>query len=680
MSRSEFRALAEEVGWGQVDPDIVGQAGEGGIESRSHCPRHTLLGWHHRGVHAMFQTAHATSVTEYDDKWLVGPFRLPCTEPCRVVPSNVAVTYKPVVDDLGQLSKKLKARVTINCTFGDEDSPNAGVRKGDRTTSLPSHQSHAEGAAITDSLFRTARHRAEQYCTDMTGAFSFLVEQRDEWWLTVRFWLVRRPAPKPLLLGFFLQPRTLFGGTWGPNRFTRVQRCKRARVRARQARFDSEAVYPAEVLAALAERAKLQRAGLLPKGVEQLMAASLQEFIDDESGSSGSDPVAMPPELAHIDVGEIVRRTAASGARPAAADSRAMVHCCISIDETERIGFEHSMEKVQCGDGIVVLGLRADVEADVSDCPPAKALVIIAELDLMGALVRAGSGLERDMVERNTGRLSNLSQIEPRLVLHLHAGYALSAATTKQRGGQARRKLALVPVRLASAIGAEFMALIGAACAFLRANEGVPLLHVAAFPALDSPGMLTVVTDASGEDGVGGYAFSHDQPTKVFLVSSVWPLYVQEALSYSAMRIKAREGMPLAASLSMPAGETFGQWAVAETVRLEGVRVMAVTALGDCKPASIAITTAKSKSPVMRDIVTASRETCKLWLGVQVVRKWNTDGDLLSHPSEIGRVEQAAREAGLDVVVLPVHPSCFRRLVGSIAANLVRRLQAAARP
>ena len=107
---------------------------------------------------------------------------------------------------------------------------------------------------------------------------------------------------------------------------------------------------------------------------------------------------------------------------------------------------------------------------------------------------------------------------------------------------------------------------------------------------------------------------------------------------------------------------------------------MAVTALGDCKPASIAITTAKSKSPVMRDIVTASRETCKLWLGVQVVRKWNTDGDLLSHPSEIGRVEQAAREAGLDVVVLPVHPSCFRRLVGSIAANLVRRLQAAARP
>ena len=678
MSRAAFRELVEETGWRRVDPDIADQAGEGGIESRSHCPRHTLLGWHHRGVHDMFETAHATSVTEYEDKWLIGSFALPPTEPCRVIPSNVAITHKPTVDDLGLLTTKLKARVTTNCTFGDDDSPNAGVLKGDRTTALPSHQTHAESSAITDSVFRRAGERGLQYCTDMTGAFSFLVEQRDEWWLTVRYWTVRREG-KTRKTGFFLQPRMLFGGTWGPNRFTRVQRCKRSRVRARQAEFDAGTPYPRGVQEAMLERSRLQRSGALPAGAEQLMAASLQDFIDDESGSSGSDSVAMPKELAHIDVADIAARTEASGARPAPVDSRAMVHCCISIDETERVGFEHSIEKVQCGDAIVVLGLRADLAADVSDCPPAKALVIIAELAHMAALIKRGESLEREMIERNTGRLSNLSQIEPQLVLYLHSGYALSASTTSRGGGLARRKLRMVPVKLHGVVGSEFMALLTAATEFLVKNEGVPLVHVAAFPALDTEGMLTIVTDASGEDGVGGYAFSADEPKRVYVVASVWPEDIQAALSYAAMRIKAKAAVPLAASFSMPAGETFGQWAVAESVRLAGVRVAAVTALGDCKPASIAITSAKSKSPVMRDIVAASRRTCEQWLGVQVWRKWNSDGDLLSHPGEVHRVVQAARDAGLDVIVLPIHPDCFCELRESIAANLVRRQQAAPR-
>ena len=103
----------------------------------------------------------------------------------------------------------------------------------------------------------------------------------------------------------------------------------------------------------------------------------------------------MPMELAHIDVAEIARRTLESGARPAAADSRVMVHCCFSIDESERIGLEHSIEKVQCGDAIVVLGLRADIEAEVARCEASRVLASLggeAAQTLGWATARAQQG------------------------------------------------------------------------------------------------------------------------------------------------------------------------------------------------------------------------------------------------------------------------------------------------
>ena len=647
----------------------------------------------------MFDAAHKTALKEFEDDWLIGPYPLPPAEPCRVIPSNVAVQNKPTVDDEGRLSQKVKARVTANLTFGDEESPNSGVRRGDRTTGLPSHQSHTNGAAITDSAFRRAGVAGAQYCTDLTGAFSFLQLQRLDWWLQVRYWVLFVGASgtreAQTLAGYYFQPRLLFGGGWGPNRFMRVQRCKRARVVKRQAAFDAACPYPQEVIEVVKLRTQMQQDGILPAGVEQVMMASLQEFIDDESGSSGSDSVPMPMELAHIDVAEIARRTLESGARPAAVDSRVMVHCCFSIDESERIGLEHSIEKVQCGDAIVVLGLRADIEADVSDCPPSKAMVMVAELEFMAGQVERKEALDREMVERNTGRLTNISQIEPSLVLHLHAGYALSTSMSKATEGKARRRLKSVHVRGDSVIGREFRALLAAAIELLTANEGVPLLHVAAFPAQGTPGTLAVVTDASGEDGVGGYAFHADLPGWVFVVASAWPADVLAAIVHSMRPAWEKAAMPAEPSCSMPAAETFGAWGVAETVRRaelgsatrselglvgsETLPCVAVMAGGDCKPASSALTNAKSKSALMKDLVVASRETCEKWMGVQVIRKWNTDADLLSHPDEVWKVVQAAREANLRVATLPVHPFCFDTLRRGIASAFARKQQAGER-
>eukprot|EP00965_Chrysotila_dentata_P182717 6033252-Pleurochrysis_carterae.AAC.1 len=47
-------------------------------------------------------------------------------------------------------------------------------------------------------------------------------------------------------------------------------------------------------------------------------------------------------------------------------------------------------------------------------------------------------------------------------------------------------------------------------------------------------GVVTVVTDASGIDGVGDYAFVAGRAEEVWLASEMWPADVQEALTRAA--------------------------------------------------------------------------------------------------------------------------------------------------
>eukprot|EP00965_Chrysotila_dentata_P141355 4671889-Pleurochrysis_carterae.AAC.1 len=52
---------------------------------------------------------------------------------------------------------------------------------------------------------------------------------------------------------------------------------------------------------------------------------------------------------------------------------------------------------------------------------------------------------------------------------------------------------------------------------------------------MDAGGAITCTTDASGVDGVGGYAFTVDAPGEVWLVSEWWPADVATTLQRSAM-------------------------------------------------------------------------------------------------------------------------------------------------
>ena len=43
------------------------------------------------------------------------------------------------------------------------------------------------------------------------------------------------------------------------------------------------------------------------------------------------------------------------------------------------------------------------------------------------------------------------------------------------------------------------------------------------------PGCLTAVTDASGEDGFGGYAFGADSPNTIYILSAEWPPFANRS-------------------------------------------------------------------------------------------------------------------------------------------------------
>jgi len=74
------------------------------------------------------------------------------------------------------------------------------------------------------------------------------------------------------------------------------------------------------------------------------------------------------------------------------------------------------------------------------------------------------------------------------------------------------------------------------------------------------------VTDASGEDGIGGYAFHPGTPGVVWLMADAWPDDVLAALAHAAVPRAERTSNRGVAACSMPLSELFGPWAMAAAV------------------------------------------------------------------------------------------------------------------
>ena len=178
----------------------------------------------------------------------------------------------------------------------------------------------------------------------------------------------------------------------------------------------------------------------------------------------------------------------------------------------------------------------------------------------------------------------------------------------------------------------------------VQTNAGVSIAPERSFPPRDHPGAVTVTSDASGIDGVGGYVFHASYPQDVWIISEVWPADILAALRTAA----AGEGD--GPSLSMPAAELFGSVAITAAVAAAiGSSPSAVFAITDCAPAAGVINTATSGVRQLRSLISIARACAPLWLGIAIPREANVDADRLSHPHLYDAVAADAVAAGLRV-------------------------------
>jgi hypothetical protein len=281
---------------------------------------------------------------------------------------------------------------------------------------------------------------------------------------------------------------------------------------------------------------------------------------------------------------------------------------------------------------------------------------------------------------RLVGRLNNLSQVAPGLRPRLHGGYAITEARWSREG---RSRGGMTDMRPDGRACRDWIALLDYAAQELGTNVGVRMAPRTLAPTREELGTLTTVTDASGEDGFGGYAFSADHPGVIFMMSAPWSPRALAALHASASVPEAelrRRASPKAAEyLSMPAAELFAHVAIV-TAASRTVTVDRVVAVGDCGPAIAAIDAAYSPNPQVRSLLADAFATTQSWVGAKIPRTANVDADRLSHPATFADVKADARRAGLHVCELQPSQEDWEALHRAVAASAARPTRSKKRP
>jgi hypothetical protein len=283
----------------------------------------------------------------------------------------------------------------------------------------------------------------------------------------------------------------------------------------------------------------------------------------------------------------------------------------------------------------VELGLRLDGRDWSLSCSALKhQLMTHAVLKFQEAL-RRNDYLNADEIETFVGRALHLCQIWPAVFAFLRGGYALTnVRATARPGCPFRRRVRRVRLRPDGMRALEFSELLAVITTHLEANASVALAGAAAVDTSSSAARLISVTDVSGVDGVGGFVFSPSTPGVVTIVSEAWPPDIQIALDEAA-KPRAERAID-APSLSLPAGELFGMWAVplaAAELHGEPEILRSITAVGDCDPAARCIARGAGRTRVMGGLVQLLNQTTGDCLPVAIPRRLNFDADRLSHPN-----------------------------------------------
>ena len=676
LDRSAVRRVAAEMDW--EDSDLLGQIGEGGVEVRSDCSLDIVLAFNHDSFFDELEAAGKVVEAHIAEEWVAKPTRHLPFVPCRLQPRGVVMQSrtKPAPDG-GGVCEYLKPRVTTDSSFGGLDSVNGNVRPVDRGVELPSAQKHARAWGIVSTAAPPPRPgapavSAEGYVVDAESAYSFLVVQVADWWLQAFVWWDEHGK-----CGFAVDTRMGFGGAFGPNRFQRTSLFACAYIQRLQAEFDADQPPPAATQAWCDERRRLQRIGELPPGFAHALAMYLQSFIDDFTGVALNDRVVVPAWISDeerafalarwppgkldaaleagalhmVGVGYPTAQMVASGCVPSAPDSRVGVHARLAAIGLRRLGFVDAIDKAMVGSPLPLLGLRADGERRRLDCPDGKRDAVLADAEEQLEWL----GVEQPFVDRRrsqrlVGRLCSLSQVAPALRPSLHGGYAVTRASW-MAGGRMRSPSQLLLAQGSSAHTA-WMETLCLAVELVGLNAGVSLAPPLHFPERSSPGALTCTSDASGVDGIGAYAFLADKPGVVWVLSELWPAEVRDALAAAADEGQAelrQAGSHSAAQwCSTAVAELFGHVVLPAAIA-EVEHVHCVFSIGDCSPATAAVTALHSGNPKLRAVLPAARRVTGLWLGVHVKREYNRDCDRLSHPERAEEVVAEAERAGLEV-------------------------------
>ena len=691
LDRGAFSRVLEEMQW--HDEDIRKQAGEGGVEARVDCELATVLAFHHDSLVNEWARAEETVAAHMQEGWVQPPRRTLPFVPCRLQPRGVVMQSRVRIDKDGKPEEYLKPRITTDSSHGGEHSTNAGVPEGERALRLPSGLTFGRGWAIVRSAFTGASPRdggateVGGYAVDAEQAYSFCQVQRRDWWTQCFVWFDEHGNA-----GTAIDERMQFGGSFGPNRFERISTPVSARADRLQACLDEQQPPPLCAQQWSADRRERQQRGELPDGESQCGARFIQSYIDDITGVGACDRVQIPSYLGHIHIP--TDHMEAVGCVVPPRDSRLFVYATMVVFALEEVGLSAPPSKIMIGSPVIALGLRFDGGRNRIDCPDIKRLGVMAACDEAAARARPSEGrptVERAHARRLVGRLCNLSQVAPDIGAVLHAGYAVA----DPRSGRAREATvgkASIELKEGGEPQHAWLDMLHKARADIEKNEGVPMAPRLRAMGRSAPGSLTSVTDASGDDGVGGYAFMPEHPRMVYMMSASWPTDIRNALAASAdegeAALRAAGGNGAAPWLPMPAAELFGSIVlpalvarhVAEarsytrvdgsTLHAAAVSVARSFAIGDCMPAAAVLRAMRGRGPQMRTLLASARKAAWSWLGVHVKREANLDGDRLSHPRLAPEVQADAEAAGLTAVWLTPTEADWQLLRDAITAGV----------
>ena len=639
IDREALRRVAELISW--PDMDICDQISEGGVEARADCELAIVLTFHHPSLTAEVAVAAKAVEANLKEEWVTPPTRHLPFVPCRLQPRGLVFQSRTRVLPDGSVEEYDKPRVTSDGSFGGIDSSNAALQDDDRGVALPSAQTLGRGWAVCASAFPRAPRAPSDagvggYCVDAESAYSFCCVQEADLWLQCFCWWDEVGSS-----GFVVDYRMGFGGAFAPNRFERLSALVSAYIQFLQDEFDDANPYPLCAQRWISDREAMQSRGELPPGRLQTSPRYLQPFIDDFCGATSTDKVSPPPSVASIRIDP--KFVEALGHTPFAADTRVHVHAQLAVLGLRTVGLVAAPHKIACCEPLPALGLLFRGTDQRICCPPGKLSAV--EFSCQSELQALADSCEVRLAraERLLGRLCSLAQVAPDLRAELTGGYRACSSIRRAPSMSVRRLAPGSPAFIA------WRGLLTAAPRLIAARDGVEMAPRLIAPGRFVAGSLTSVTDASGDDGVGGYAFLAGTPRHVFILSEPWPPSVLHALAAAASPEEAalrRAGDPDASvAFPVPAAELAGSLLLPRLVKRSAC-VRRSFAVCDCQPAVGVLTNLHSGTPIMSSLIPDAQLDPDGWFAAHVPREQNQDADILSHPARWREVESAALAAG----------------------------------